>query len=92
MDGPRDYHTKQRKSGKEKHMTSLLCGVSNMTQINLCAKRNSSQTENSLVVHKGRTVRGMERKSGTQTSREWVSSHRAQGIMSIVSHNGKEYD
>ena len=27
-DGPRDYHTKQSKSEKEKnHMTSLICGI-----------------------------------------------------------------
>ena len=28
MDGPRDYHTKWSKSGKDKyHMISLICGI-----------------------------------------------------------------
>ena len=32
MDGPRDYHNKWSKSDKH-HVTSLLCGIENMTQI-----------------------------------------------------------
>ena len=40
MDGPRDNHTKWSKSDKDKyHMISLICGIENMTQMNLFTKQ-----------------------------------------------------
>ena len=39
MDGPRDYHTKWNKSGRERyHMASLICGI--LTKIIWTFKKN----------------------------------------------------
>ena len=43
MDGPRDYHTKWSQKEKDKyHMVSLICGIWNMTQMNLSTKQKQT--------------------------------------------------
>ena len=44
MDATRDYHTKGSKSEREDkyHMTSLICGIYNMTQMNLSTKQKQT--------------------------------------------------
>ena len=44
MDRPRDYHTKWSKSEKEKyHITSLICGILNVTQMYLSTEQKQTQ-------------------------------------------------
>ena len=65
----------------------------NMTQINLCAKRNRHRHREQSCGPQGKSSeRGVEWESGTQTNRERASSHIAQGVVFIISHNGKDYD
>ena len=61
MDGPRDYHTKWSQKEKDKyHMISLICGISNMTQMNLSKKQKQTlRHREQIVVAKG--DRGRER-------------------------------
>ena len=45
MDGPRDYHILSEVSETEKnkyHMISLICGIQNMTQVNLSTKQKQT--------------------------------------------------
>ena len=40
MYGPKHYHTKPKKKDKDKyHMISLICGIKNMTVMNLSTKK-----------------------------------------------------
>ena len=46
MDGPRDYHTKQNKSEREKyHMILFICRIQNMTQMNVSTKQRQMHRE-----------------------------------------------
>ena len=43
MGGPRDYHTKWNKLEKDiYHMISLICAISNITQMNLSMKQKET--------------------------------------------------
>ena len=54
MDGPRDYHTKQCKSGRDEyHMIPFICRIQDMTQMN-----RGRLTESKLVVAKGTEAGG----------------------------------
>ena len=47
MDGPRDYHTKQYKSDKDKyHILSLIQNLKKMIQNNLIIQHRLTDTEN----------------------------------------------
>ena len=62
MNGPSDWHTKRSKSEKYKyHMISLICGIQNMTQMNLSVKQKQTHRHREqTVVAKGAGGRGTD--------------------------------
>ena len=50
MDGPRNYHTKSSQKEKDEyHMISLICGIENMTQMNLFTKHKQIHIEAPII-------------------------------------------
>ena len=67
MDGPRDYHTKSSQKEKDKyHMISLICGISNMTQMNLFTKQKQTHRhrKETYGYQRGNKVEGLIRSLG----------------------------
>ena len=60
MDGPRDYHTRKSKSGKEHkyNMISLMCGIYFKNDTNELIYKTEADIKNKLMVAKGKRKEG----------------------------------
>ena len=63
MDGSRDYHTKQSKSGKERQIpydiTHMWTLILKMIQMNLQDRHRFKDIENKLMVNRGEMLSGI---------------------------------